>query len=294
MKIIFIGAVTFSEKLLEHLILLKADIVGVITTSEKKQYSDYSDLSSLCKKNNISLIKTNDINSKEIILWAREKKPDLIFCFGWNRLLKEEILSIPPKGVIGYHPAKIPKNRGRHPIIWALVLGLKETGSSFFYIDKEADSGDIISQRKVDISESDNANSLYKKLVKKAQEQLSEFLPLLLKNKIKKKKQDLYKSNLWRKRGEPDGIIDWRMSSKSIYDLVRALSKPYIGAYFLYNKKKYIIWSVKRVSIRGFSNIEPGKVVRLKNNLQLIKCGEGFISIEESYPKLKLKDGEYL
>ncbi|MFL2755377.1 MAG: methionyl-tRNA formyltransferase [Gammaproteobacteria bacterium] len=294
MKIIFIGAVHFSEKLLKHLISLEADIVGVITTSDKKQYSDYSNLTSLCKNNNIPLIRTIDINSKKILSWVERKSPDLIFCLGWNRLLKKEILSLPLKGTIGYHPAQIPKNRGRHPIIWALALGLKETGSTFFYLNSEADSGDIISQRKVFIRATDDANSLYKKIIKTAEKQLSDFFPLLLKNKVKRQKQDLSQSNLWRKRGEVDGLIDWRMSAKSIYDLVRALSKPYIGAHFIYNETKYIVWKAERVNLAGFSNIEPGKVISYKKNLQLVKCGKDFILIKESTPKFKVKEGEYL
>ena len=60
-------------------------------------------------------------------------RPDIIFCFGWSRLIKEELLKIPKKGVVGYHPAMLPKNRGRHPLIWALALGIKTTGSTFFH-----------------------------------------------------------------------------------------------------------------------------------------------------------------
>ena len=116
----------------------------------------------------------------------------------------------------------------------------------------------------------------------------------MLKNKVKRQKQDLSQSNLWRKRGEVDGLIDWRMSAKSIYDLVRALSKPYIGAHFIYNETKYIVWKAERVNLAGFSNIEPGKVISYKKNLQLVKCGKDFILIKESTPKFKVKEGEHL
>ena len=85
-----------------------------------------------------------------------------------SRLLKEEILSIAPFGVVGFHATALPANRGRHPIIWALVLGLSETASTFFFMDEGADSGDILSQYKLSISENDNAESLYKKVIKVA------------------------------------------------------------------------------------------------------------------------------
>ena len=68
-------------------------------------------------------------------------------------------------GVIGYHPAALPKNRGRHPLIWALVLGLKKTASSFFIMDERADSGDVISQEEIIINDDDDASSLYAKMI---------------------------------------------------------------------------------------------------------------------------------
>ena len=71
---------------------------------------------------------------------------------GWSRIIGKELLAVPPKGIVGYHPAALPANRGRHPIIWALALGLKETASTFFFMDNGADSGPIISQKSLIIS----------------------------------------------------------------------------------------------------------------------------------------------
>ena len=103
----------------------------------------------MSRKNNIPVRYTPNINSEEVIGWISNLAPDVIFCFGWSGLLKKELLQIPPMGVIGYHPTALPKNRGRHPITWALNLGLKETASTFFFMDDGIDSGDILSQKKV-------------------------------------------------------------------------------------------------------------------------------------------------
>ena len=90
----------------------------------------------------------------------------MIFCFGWSSLLKERVLNIPPMGVIGYHPAKLPENRGRHPLIWAIALGLENSASTFFFMDKGADSGDILSQVDFNISYQDDAQSVYQKVAR--------------------------------------------------------------------------------------------------------------------------------
>ena len=88
-------------------------------------------------------------------------------------------MDLPLLGVIGFHPAALPANRGRDPIIWALVLGLQETASTFFFMDEGADSGDIISQEYLIITDSDDAGILYEKITQTALKQLREFVPRL-------------------------------------------------------------------------------------------------------------------
>ena len=69
-----------------------------------------------------------------------------------------------PRGVIGYHPAALPHNRGRHPIIWALARGLTQTASTFFLMDEGADTGAIVDQEPVPIGAHDDAGRLYARL----------------------------------------------------------------------------------------------------------------------------------
>jgi methionyl-tRNA formyltransferase len=146
MRIVFIGTVEFSLKSLEKLIFLDANIVGVCTKELSKINSDFADLVPLCQENQIPYRLVTDINSRENLEWIGNLNPDIIFCFGWSSLIKKELLELAPMGIVGYHPAKLPENRGRHPLIWALFLGMKQSASTFFFMDEGADSGDILSQ----------------------------------------------------------------------------------------------------------------------------------------------------
>ena len=119
-------------------------------------------------------------------------------------------------------------NRGRHPIIWALVLGLKNC-INLLFINKYADAGDILDQKIVRISYEDNAFTLYQKLTRTAIKQINSFLPNLQNNTYIKKSQDEKKANTWRRRTKVDGFIDWRMDSENIRNLIRGLTKPYCG-----------------------------------------------------------------
>lgn len=133
MKILFIGAVSFSAKALRELITMNANIIGVCTLEESEFNSDHEDLRPIAEQAGIPVLYSPKINSAKSLAWIRNLKPDVIFCFGWSHLIKLPLLTLPPQGVIGFHPAALPANRGRHPLIWALILGLKETASTFFF-----------------------------------------------------------------------------------------------------------------------------------------------------------------
>jgi methionyl-tRNA formyltransferase len=269
------------------------NIVGVITKEKSNFNSDFRDITPICRLNNIEYLYVNKINHKENIEWIRGHNPDIIFCFGWSQILAPELLSIPHLGVIGYHPAKLPNNRGRHPLVWALCLGLKETGSTFFFMDKGADTGDILSQELIEIDEDDNAQSLYNKMIHVSLKQIDIFLPELKSGNYKRIHQDKEKGNTWRKRVYEDGIIDWRMSAETIHNLVRGLTRPYVGANFEYDGKNIIVWKTKICMNKDY-NIEPGKVIGNENGFPKVKCGIDSIILEEIEPVITIKEGAYL
>ena len=196
--------------------------------------------------------------------------------------------------MIGFHPAALPNNRGRHPTIWALALGLTETASTFFTISSGADEGDIISQEKVSIDYEDDAQSLYDKIMDVAVIQEEEFVKQMCNGSLQRVPQDIKTGNSWRKRGKIDGQIDWRMSSRSIYNLVRALSKPYIGAHFIFRGDEYKVWKVKEIITDGLENIEPGKVLERNADGSLdVKAGEGGVRLID-FDIIEIDEGEYI
>ncbi|OSQ24999.1 methionyl-tRNA formyltransferase [Campylobacter concisus] len=293
MKILFIGTVEFSYKALKKLIELKAEIVGVCTKKKSNFNSDFVDLTSLCKNAIIPFKYVDDINSNENIDWIRSLSPDIIFCFGWSNLIKKDLLGLPKMGVVGYHPALLPKNRGRHPLIWALALGLNVGGSTFFFMAEGTDDGDILSQEKVEILYEDDAKSLYDKVSNIALRQIEDFLPKLQNNSFKTIKQNNDLANVWRKRGKVDGKIDFRMTSRAIYNLVRALTKPYVGAHVEYNGQDISIWKVEEVEFDQ-NNIEFGKVLENDGKSIVVKTYDKAIKIIDHDFKELPKVGEYI
>ena len=293
MRIVFIGTVEFSLRALERLVALNAEIVGVCTLQESKFNADYIDLSSFSEAHGIPSLYADDINSTETLTWIQEKSPDVIFCFGWSRLIKQDLLELAPLGVVGFHPAALPANRGRHPLIWALVLGLKKTASTFFFMDAGADTGDILSQQEISITDQDDARTLYDKVIETALAQITKFLPQLATGSFRRIKQNAQFANTWRKRGDADGEIDWRMSAQSIHNLVRGLTSPYIGAHILVGGKEIKVLK-SAIVIEARNNIEPGKVLLQSSAGTVVKCGVGAICLVVTEPVFKPSVGCYL
>ena len=294
MRILFVGCVESSFIELELLLENGKNIVGIVAKESSAFNSDFVDLKPLADKYGIVCRYVKNINDAESVAFIRQCCPDVIYCFGWSQLIKREILLIPPMGVIGTHPAALPYNRGRHPIIWALVLGLEQTASTFFIMDERADTGDIISQRAIRIDYLDDARTLYDKITKAECEQILEFTAALESGSCMRRRQEPTDGNVWRKRFEADGTIDWRMSGRAIYNLVRALSHPYVGAQFLYKGKMHKIWRAEEIEDDRYKNIEPGKIVRVISETDYyVKAYDELIHVLEG-DKLQAKEGEYL
>lgn len=325
MKIFFIGCVEFSYISLHTLITRfhiqnKLEIVGVATKEHSAFNADFCNLAPLCEESHIPFIYTKDINSPATLDFIHSCKPDVIYCFGWSSLIKKELLDSYP--IIGYHPAALPHNRGRHPIIWALALGLQQSASTFFLMEEGADSGNIISQVPFEITFEDNAQSICQKVEIIAQKQIFDFTTDIItatQHDTRSNSQNPSKSpkwgggqtniyaqtilamstpqnhsiaNLWRKRGVRDGVIDFRMSAVGIYNLIRALSQPYVGAEVVYNGKHYKVWEAKIVKV-DLPNIESGKVLRVDSQGVLIKAYDDAILLTQCEFDTLPKEGDY-
>jgi methionyl-tRNA formyltransferase len=296
MKILFIGCVESSEEFLVTLIDQGKNICGVVTKQKSSFNSDFVDLKKICCIHNIPYMYYSKEQELEFNNFIRKCSPDLIYCFGWSHLLRKETLELPKIAAIGFHPAALPKNRGRHPLIWTLVLGLQETASTFFYMESGADDGDILSQEFVKIDKADTARILYNKITNIAKRQIIQFTNDFEQNCAQRKKQDASNANKWRKRNKDDGRVDFRMNAETIYNLVRALTEPYIGAHFVYKGKEYKVWDSEVISDDAgtYDNIEFGKVLDIYSPRSfLIRTGNGLLEILDC-DEIDIQIGDYL
>jgi methionyl-tRNA formyltransferase len=283
LRIAFIGCVASSRIALETLMSLPpsiCEVVGIITMRSNRINSDFVDLSYLAGPFTPVLFVEDAIDHVSQAIWLKALAPDLIFCVGWSRLLSDSVLQAATRGVVGFHPAALPANRGRHPIVWALALGLTQTASTFFLMDSGADSGPILSQISIDINHADDAASLYAKVVELIPYQIESIVRGLNDGSIVPKSQDQSRATYWRKRSAEDGRIDWRMEPSAVRNLVRSLARPYPGAHFSHQGREVKVWKCSELT-EGLPNDEPGKVLAVNGRVITVRCGRGSVLLIE-------------
>lgn len=279
-SVIVIGSVVSTGILIEKLVEYNIDIKCVfsLAVERKDRVSGYLDVSEISKKHNIKNQVFWKINDDENVRIIKDIKPDYIFICGLSQLVNEEIINSAKYGVIGNHPAPLPKFRGRAPIVWQMLLGKRKSKVSLFFIDKGIDSGDIIYQEKYFIGKNDYISDVIKKVDDAFKILLDKVIPKLISGKIRIKKQVDDKATYLLKRSPTDGYINWNtMSTKEIHGLIRSVSKPYPGAYSNYQgKHKITFWKADPKKNKKYIGM-PGQIVSATSKYIEVLTKDGLI-----------------
>ena len=274
----FIGGLTNGKIVFDYLSKNKyVDLVFAITYKEDFNGARYARIES----DKVSIQRTGSVKGCESII--RNSDPDLIIVVGWSELVPDEVFSIPSMGCIGFHPAKLPKDRGRSVLAWQIEDGYTETALTMFKYTDYPDGGDILAQEPIKIDETDYINDILDKIDKATLNIMRAYFPLIRQGLIKERRQDLSEGNFRRLRGAADSVIDWNQPQRDIYNKVRAISKPYPGATSTLNGGNIAVWRSEIVDAFPFGNeSKPGTLVAtLFDGSLLYKTRDSFIRITE-------------
>ena len=199
-------------------------------------------LDSFCTANNIPLLKSRHVNNQDVIDAVYEHELDWLFIIGWSQIAGEAILSAPKQGVLGMHPTLLPVGRGRAAIPWAILKGLDKTGVTLFKLDTGVDTGPIVDQVEIPLSPKTTATELYE-LVDEAHIRLMhKVVPALMSDNLTLTVQDDSKATEWPGRKPEDGRIDLNGSVYDAERLVRAVTRPYPGAFVDVADRRFVVW----------------------------------------------------
>jgi UDP-4-amino-4-deoxy-L-arabinose formyltransferase/UDP-glucuronic acid dehydrogenase (UDP-4-keto-hexauronic acid decarboxylating) len=253
-------------------------IAAVFTHKDNTRENVWFDsVAELAASRGIPVFAPDDINHPLWVKRIKELAPDIIFSFYYRNMIKQPILDTPPAGCLNLHGSLLPKYRGRCPINWVLVKGEKETGVTLHYMTPRPDDGDIVHQKKITITDDDTARSLHDKAAQTASILLDEVLPQLKNGTALREPQDHSKATYYGGRGPADGHIDWTTEAERVRNLVRAVTRPYPGAFSYIANEKCVFWTVSKVPHYG-ETLDPGTVV--STDPLVIVCGRDAVRVD--------------
>jgi methionyl-tRNA formyltransferase len=170
-------------------------------------------------------------NTAEWLARGAAEKPDFVFSFYYRYMLDAAWLRMPTCGALNMHGSLLPKYRGRAPVHWAIIQGETETGASLHYMVEKPDAGNWVDQEPVPILENDDALAVSVKVAAAAEHVLRRSLPSLIAGSAPSRPLDLSQGTYFGRRLPKDGRINWRLSARSVHDLVRAVAPPFPGAF---------------------------------------------------------------
>ena len=191
-------------------------------------------------------------------------RPTLGICCSYDKIIKNEVLSLFQKGIFNLHGALLPKYRGGAVLNWVLINGETKTGMTLHKMVEKVDAGPIVLQKEVLIDRIDTAITLREKLNNAAIELLPEFWQMVKEEKLILKEQDESKATHVRCRKPEDGWFSWDQSAEEIYNLIRALVYPWPGAWYVTGEEKHVIQSF----------MEYEEVVKMKEKFEKNKTNK--------------------
>ena len=258
------GTPSFAVPILEELIN-KYNVIMVVSQPDKEKDRKGNIIYSPCKeigiKNNIEVYQP--IKIREEYQYILDKKPDIIITAAYGQIIPSEILDYPKYGCINVHGSLLPKLRGGAPIHHAIINGDKEAGVTIMYMDKKMDSGDIISQRSINIDDNMILDDLYYKLSILGRDLLIYTLPSILNgtnSRIKQNEEEVtYGLNITKE----EELINFNDSVSNVHNKIRGLSSiP--GAYAMLNNKRMKIYLSEKTN--NISKEKPGTITDINKN----------------------------
>lgn len=276
MRIALAGSVNSSAKTLHALIRHDMNIVGVLGLNAEKsaKVSGFVSMEEIAGSNNIPFVGFDRINAEMVIQVVKDWQPDLLFVVGLSQLVHAELLYIPKRGCVGFHPTWLPEGRGRAPIAWLTIEG-RQGAATFFLLELGADSGPILAQEPFYVGPDDFAEDVTISMETAIDKALDQWLPLLKAGYWNPRPQDDSKATYYGKRSPEDGLIDWNQNANMIYDLIRASSNPHPGAFTYCNGEPLIIWKAKLESLKQIQGVTGSILLNSETDGWLIQTGTG-------------------
>lgn len=241
----------------------------------------FSSVRQLCAEREIPCIVPDTPNTPEIEARVAALDADFLFSFYYRHMLKSPLLQSARRGAYNMHGSLLPRYRGRVPVNWAVLHGERETGATLHQMTIKPDNGPIVDQFAVPILPDDTAQEVFQKVTVAAELCLVRSLPKLIDGTAEHRTQDLTQGAYFGGRRAEDGRIDWQQNARQIHNLVRAVSRPYPGAFSDFPQGRLILWRTRVIDDQGLRETS-GTLANHGNSIEIHPAGGGVLRVLEA------------
>ena len=283
-RVLFFGYSEVGYATLELLLARGVTIAGVFTHLDDGHETQwFRSVPKLAAQHQLPIFTPDSFKDP---LWderIRALQPDLILSMYYRNMIPTRLLNLAPLGAFNMHGSYLPRYRGRAPLNWAIINGEDHIGVSLHVMVKEADAGDLVDQEKIPIGPEETAAIILPRVREAAVNVLGRQLDGLLTGRAPRTPQNHALATYFGKRTPEDGRIDWTKSAREVFNLVRALSQPFPGAFtdviFQGQTARLLVWQARPVTSIPTVTL-PGRLISLQP--LTIGCGaDSFIEVNE-------------
>ena len=283
MKIVFMGTPDFSLQPLKSLVEAGHDVSLVLTREDKKRNRGElspTPVKELAQELNIPVLTPSKMKDEALIERLKSENADFFVVVAYGKILPKEILDIPKFGCINIHASLLPEYRGAAPIQWSIIDGKKKTGITTMLMDEGLDTGDILKQYELPITDDETGGSLFDKLAILGGEAIADTIANF--DSITPTPQGEATTEYAKMISKQMGEIDFNKSATEIERLIRGMN-PWPSAYTKYEGKVLKIWEAKVCeNISELPNINLsenyGKIYSINKDIFII-CNNSVLKV---------------
>lgn len=300
-RILYMGTPELSQVVLKKLLDCNYNIIAAVTQPDKPKgrgnQLSMSPVKELCLEQNIPVLQPERVKTDEFYDQLCELNPDMIVVAAYGKILPKRVLDYPKFGCINVHTSLLPDYRGAAPIQWVVLNGEKKTGATIMFMDEGCDTGDIITQREIELDADETGGSLHDKLAVLGAELLVETLPSVLDGTAVRTPQDHSKMRYFGLIDKSLGKLDFSRPAAELECYIRGLN-PWPSAFTFINGKLLKLWKAyvipadeakEYLTEENFLDGQPVYGSLTKNNGKSLNflTGDGILAVTELQPEGK-------
>ena len=306
MRVVFMGTPEFAVPTLQHLVHSECSVVGVVCQPDRPsgrgKKIQFGPVKTFALAQNLPIVQPDKMKAPTFLETLQSWNPDVIVVAAFGRILPQGILDLPPKGCLNVHGSLLPKYRGAAPIQWAVINGESETGVTIMVMDAGLDTGAILEQAAMPISEEDTAGDVAARMAELGGGLLVSTLKKWMAGTIEAKVQNESEATLAPILKKEDGLLDWNQSATTLANRIRGLS-PWPGSYTFVEGERWGIWKAQVQEHDRNSSLPskdspsaPGTIIGVTKQGIQVQTGHGVLRLQDIQPanKKRMAVADYL